>query len=157
MTFLSLKFGLLLAAIININNPTPSNVPQVLKEPNPMDTYNPFSKLEEAGDEVHHPYLYKVISVPDWQNSQQEDKVALGAIDQEFIHLATERQLDKIIKKYWKDESRFVILKMDTNKLKGKLVFETNPGGTSRYFHLYEGYIPFDSIVDGKLVVRKQH
>lgn len=113
------------------------------------------TKLEEAQEDLSHPFLYKIISAKDWEDSQQENKLKLSPMDDKFIHLSTEYQIDGILEKYWKNESRFVILKIQTNKLKGQLVFETNPGGTTRYFHLYDGYIPFDSIVDGKLYVRK--
>ncbi len=119
------------------------------------ENYDPVGKLEEAEADLHHPYLYKIISVKDWEVSQQENVLKLAPMDDKFIHLSTEDQLDGILEKYWKNESRFIILKIQTNKLNGKLLFETNPGGTKRYFHLYDGYIPFDSIVDGKLYVRK--
>jgi len=125
-------------------------------QPKPIaaSSYDPAAKLEEAQADLHHPYLYKIISVKDWEDSQQENNLKLSPMDDKFIHLATEAQIDGILDKYWKNESRFVILKIQTDKIQGKLVFETNPGGTTRYFHLYDGYIPFDSIVDGKLFIK---
>lgn len=43
-----------------------------------------------------------------------------------------------------------VILKINTSKLIGEMVFESNPGGVAKYYHLYRGYIPFESILEAK-------
>ena len=100
-------------------------------------------------------YLYKIISLPNWQVTQKRESVALSDEDRAFIHLATEEQVEKVLAKYWSDIQQFVILKVDTNKLKGRLVYEINPGGTTKYFHLYEGCIPFNSIAESKIVYRQ--
>ena len=70
----------------------------------------------------------------------------MGASDTEFIHFSLYHQLDRIIQKYFKDEKEYVVLKINPSKLEGTLVFETNPGGVNKYYHLYEGAIPLDSI-----------
>ena len=36
--------------------------------------------------------------------------------------------------------------------LPGKLVLESNPGGKSRYYHLYQGAIPMEAITESKTV-----
>lgn len=92
-------------------------------------------------------YLYKVISVEDWQDSQQKNHVVNSTLDHPFIHLATENQLPHIKQKFWKGK-RYFILKLDPQKMQGHLVFETNPGGTIQYYHLYEGIIPLDAVID---------
>ena len=93
-------------------------------------------------------YLYKVLSVEDWGKSCK--KVSLSSMDTDFIHLSTKDQLDRIIEKYWADASQYVLLKLDVEKLKGKLVLEANPGGTNKYYHLYNGSVPLSSIVEMK-------
>lgn len=107
-------------------------------------------KNEITTEEMNHPpqYLYKILSLSNWQASQSKKTTQLSAEDDAFIHLATQDQLERIIAKYWADAPQFVILKIDSHKLEGKLVFEANPGGTTKYYHLYNGFIPFDSIVD---------
>lgn len=100
-------------------------------------------------------YLYKILSVRLWDASQQNTFLVLSAEDEAFIHLATEEQLDKIIKKYWSNIPQFVVLKVDTSKLQGKLVYEANPGGTSKYFHLYKGLIPLASVLEAKTVYQE--
>lgn len=99
-------------------------------------------------------YLYKIVSIDDWENSKGKKKVSLSKMDKDFIHLSTEEQLDRILKKYWVNHSEYVILKIKTYSLIGRLVYEANQGGKDKYYHLYDGAIPIDSIVK-KNIVRK--
>jgi Fe-S oxidoreductase/uncharacterized protein (DUF952 family) len=92
-------------------------------------------------------YLYKIVSREEWQASQEHKVVEKSPLDTAFIHLATEEQIVHVTEKFWKDKAYF-ILKLDPSKLKGRLVLETNPGGTTRYYHLYEGSIPLDAVVE---------
>jgi peptide deformylase len=100
-------------------------------------------------------HLYKILSLRNWQATQSRTAVLLSTEDDSFIHLSTQDQLDRIIKKYWADAPQLVILKIDSRKLEGRLVFETNPGGTTKYYHLYNGFIPFNSIVESKIVYQQ--
>jgi uncharacterized protein (DUF952 family) len=97
------------------------------------------------------PYLYKIISVENWKASTGMKEVTLSSEDEAFIHLAEEDQLERIIDKYWNHVSEFVVLKVDTSKLPGKLVLEPNPGGTTQYYHLYHGSIPLNAIIESKI------
>lgn len=96
-------------------------------------------------------YLYKVLSLDDWNASKSQTTLKLSKMDDEFIHLATEDQLDKIIAKYWSDVTQYVVIKVESKKLPGRLVLEANPGGSNQYFHLYEGSIPRDAIVESNI------
>ena len=100
-------------------------------------------------------YLYKILSLRNWQASQSRKTAQLSAEDDAFIHFSTQDQLERIIGKYWADAPQLVILKIDSNKLEGSLVFETNPGGTTQYYHLYDGFIPFNSIVESRIVYQQ--
>lgn len=97
-------------------------------------------------------YLYKVLSIEDWKKSQNMESVKLTDADQDFIHLAREDQLDRIMGKYWDKVPEYVVLKIDTAKLPGKLVFEANPGGENKYYHLYDGSIPLKAVVESKRI-----
>lgn len=92
-------------------------------------------------------YLYKIVSVESWQESSGQDSIQLSSMDNDFIHLATEEQVDKIIAKFWPDESEVVVVKLATKKLPGDLRHESNPGGTTKYYHLYNGFIPKKAVV----------
>lgn len=101
-------------------------------------------------NEMNPQYLYKVISIEDWKDSQEMESVKLTNADQDFIHLATEDQLGRIVEKYWDKVPEYVVLKINTTKLPGKLVFEANPGGENKYYHLYGGSIPLKAVVESK-------
>ncbi len=101
-------------------------------------------------------YLYKVLSLENWQQSQAQNIVILTKDDEVFIHLATEDQLDRIIDKYWSQAPHYVILKIDPTQLPGQLIYEANPGGTNKYFHLYHGSIPRKAVVNAQTVNAKK-
>src|SRR5262245_38716782 len=103
-------------------------------------------------NEITQQHLYKVLSVEGWQKSQGMEVVKLTNADQDFIHLAREDQLDKIVGKYWDKVPEYVVLKIDTTKLPGKLVFEANPGGENKYYHLYGGSIPLKAVIESKII-----
>ncbi|MBN1914630.1 MAG: DUF952 domain-containing protein [Parachlamydiales bacterium] len=109
--------------------------------------------LEETNQSPQ--YLYKILSLRNWQATQSRKNIQLSAKDDSFIHCSAQDQLERIIEKYWADAAQLVVLKIDSNKLEGRLVFETNPGGTTKYYHLYDGFIPFHSIVESKIIYQK--
>jgi uncharacterized protein (DUF952 family) len=107
-----------------------------------------------CGEEVPQ-YLYKVLSDKNWEASQNEANLVLPPEDHPFIHFSKEDQLDRIVTKYWSGVPKYVILTIETDKLEGQLVYEVNPGGSStKYYHLYNGSIPLDAVVDSKIVQR---
>ena len=87
-------------------------------------------------------YLYKILSLQDWAKSKTSKTLILPTMDSQFIHLATQDQLKKIIAKYWSKGPKYIVLKINTAQLTGKLVLESNPGGKTKYYHLYQGSIP---------------
>lgn len=91
-------------------------------------------------------YLYKVVSPEQWENSKHDRVLEKTPFDSEFIHLATKDQLPRITDKFWNGKN-YIILKLDPTKLSGRLVYEANPGGTTFYYHLYDGDIPIDAVV----------
>lgn len=96
-------------------------------------------------------YLYKIVSMENWEKSMDSATLVLSSDDADFIHFSKEEQLERILKKYWADVSECVILKVESNSLNGVLVYETNPGGETKYYHLYDGSIPKDAIVESKV------
>ncbi len=100
-------------------------------------------------------YLYKILSDLLWKMAENSKVVSLSAEDDAFIHFSKEDQLDRILTKYWSDVPKLAVLKIQTDKLEGELVYETNPGGTAKYYHLYRGRIPYSAIVEAKMIFRK--
>ncbi|MCH1429410.1 MAG: DUF952 domain-containing protein [Chlamydiales bacterium] len=88
--------------------------------------------------------LYKIVSQQ--QLSLSNETLSLTASDQDFIHFCELSQIDRIVNKFFKDVEEVFILEIDPSKLKGHLVKEKNPGGSTLYYHLYKGEIPLSSI-----------
>ncbi|MFI5343769.1 MAG: DUF952 domain-containing protein [Chlamydiales bacterium] len=111
------------------------------------------SSMQEETQKNQPPqFLYKVLSMEDWKGSESQNQVKLSKSDTDFIHLSTEDQLDRIVQKYYSDVPEYVVLKIETQKLPGKLVFEANPGGVNKYYHLYDGAIPKSAVVNAKII-----
>ena len=105
-------------------------------------------KEKEMTQEISIPkYLYKVVSFETWQTCRETQELKLSTMDNEFIHLATEEQLPYVINKFWAGKHYF-ILKVEREKLIGKLVYESNRSKSDKFFHLYEGSIPLYSITE---------
>lgn len=91
--------------------------------------------------------LYKIISLENWAASANSDRLSLSPHDNDFIHLATDEQLEKIIAKFWGNIPEFVVLTLDTTLLPGRLILEANNPHGNLYYHLYDGFIPLKSII----------
>ena len=96
-------------------------------------------------------YLYKALTYELWEKSQHEQALCLPPMDDAFIHFSTEAQIERTVAKFFADVPEYVILKIETAKLKGDLVYESNPGSTSKYYHIYNGSIPCSAVVECKL------
>lgn len=108
----------------------------------------PQSKEIQLQQDVAVPeYLYKIVSPEEWKESQIQNQIVPSSMDRDFIHLSTETQLAPIAQKYWKNMD-YIILKLASKKLTGRMAYEANPGGINLYYHLYEGRIPLDAVVD---------
>lgn len=104
--------------------------------------------MEESMNSESPSYLYKIVSLENWDKSQFQNFVVLPKEDREFIHLSTEQQLERIVQKYWSNGSPYVILKVDSHQLPGQLIYEANPGGANKYYHLYQGAIPLKAVLE---------
>jgi hypothetical protein len=65
--------------------------------------------LANSMEEIHQSpqYLYKILSLRNWQATQNTKAVQLSAEDDAFIHFSTQDQLEKIIGKYWADAPQY--------------------------------------------------
>lgn len=100
-------------------------------------------------------HLFKVMTLENWEKSHGSASLFLTQDDEAFIHFSTDEQVERIINKFFSNEKKIVLVVVDTGKLPGKLVFEANPGGSSKYYHLYGGSIPWASVVEERIVERK--
>lgn len=93
-------------------------------------------------------YLYKIMSLDNWAESQCQTYLKLSPDDAQFIHFSREDQLSRICQKYWSHVPSYVVLKIETERLVGNLVFEENQPGGAKYYHIYNGAIPLRSVVE---------
>src|ERR1700722_5890836 len=96
-------------------------------------TADKYIPKEEIMQEQIPQYLYKVLSVENWEASQNTDSLKLSMDDNAFIHFSRDDQLERITSKYRSKAFQYIVLKVDTAKLPGKMVFESNPGSTTKY------------------------
>ena len=101
-------------------------------------------KQKTAKEEVPE-FLYKIVDLDSWKESQEASLVPKGSLDTDFIHLATKSQLERVLAKFWNKKS-CAILKVESSKILGELKFEKNADGLTRYYHLYDGEIPLVSV-----------
>ncbi len=106
------------------------------------------SRTIQAPSFARPKFLFKILSLENWRASSENTTIHLSSFDNAFIHLATEEQLPKILEKFWGDKPEYVLLKLDVSQLPGKLVLEANPGGSTKYYHLYDGSIPSSAVVE---------
>ncbi len=99
-------------------------------------------------------YLYKVLSMDQWEKSQGNESLLLPEMDRAFIHLSQENQLERVLERRWRDVPRYVILTLETSKLPGELIYEANPGKSEKYYHLYNGSIPLKAVAKVKNVTQ---
>lgn len=98
----------------------------------------------QAAKSVKTPeYLYKVVSVDQWQGSLQRNRLVSSYEDGEFTHFATEHQLFHVLGKYWKKKDH-VIVKVNPKKIEGSLVVESEEAMS--FYDLFEGTIPLDAV-----------
>ncbi|MBS3904928.1 MAG: peptide deformylase [Simkania sp.] len=117
---------------------------------------NEFSSEEGMMTTTETPkYLYKILSYRNWQATLARQVVAVSSEDDAFVHFSKEDQLERVLAKYWSEAPQFVVLKIDTGKLQGDLVYEENRSGSEKYYHLYRGFIPFSAIKESTITYRE--
>ena len=83
-------------------------------------------------------FVYRILNLEEWINFKKKKVFSGNYLDQRsgYIHLSTKHQVRKTIDIYFK-EKKIVILKIETKKLKKKIVWEISRGG-EKFPHLYD-------------------
>lgn len=69
-----------------------------------------------------------------------------GYIKEGFIHCSTEEQVVMVANRFYSFQNDLILLKIDDDKLKARVIFENLEGGTELFPHVY-GPIHSDAIV----------
>ena len=83
-------------------------------------------------------FVYRILNLEEWVDFKKKKVFSGNHLDQRsgYIHLSRKAQLRKTINIYFK-EKKIVILKIETKKLKKKIVWEISRGG-EKFPHLYD-------------------
>jgi|TARA_B100002051_G_scaffold227632_1_gene223815 uncharacterized protein (DUF952 family) len=83
-------------------------------------------------------FVYRILHPDEWDDFKRKKVFYGNDLDKKsgYIHLSEKKQLKKTINIYFK-KKKVVILKIDTEKLKKKILWETSRGG-EKFPHLYD-------------------
>jgi uncharacterized protein (DUF952 family) len=91
--------------------------------------------------------IYHITTQASWDKFQGKPSYQADSLETEgFIHCSFAEQLDVVIDRYYRDQSRILILTIDTEKLRSKLVNEPSTGGDI-YPHIY-GRLNHNAVID---------
>ena len=90
--------------------------------------------------------IYHIVLPEVWEKFNGKDFYEAASLETEnFIHCSYAEQLDAVLKRYYKDAERVLIMEIETDELTSKLVEESSTGNEI-YPHIY-GKINRDSII----------
>ena len=91
--------------------------------------------------------IYHITTPENWAKYQGRPSYQTESLQTEgFIHCSYAGQLEAVLKRYYSHHPRVMILTIDTDKLKSKLVKEPSTGG-EMYPHLY-GRLNHNAVVN---------
>jgi uncharacterized protein (DUF952 family) len=92
-------------------------------------------------------HIYHVTLPANWEKYQGRPSYQTESLQTEgFIHCSYASQLPGVLKRYFSDAVKVVVLTIETEKLKSKLVAETSTGGET-FPHLY-GRLNHNAVVN---------
>jgi uncharacterized protein (DUF952 family) len=90
--------------------------------------------------------IYHVALPADWAKYKGRPSYQTESLQSEgFIHCSYPNQLSGVLKRYFSNAAKVVVLTIDTEKLRSKLIAETSTGGDT-FPHIY-GRLNHDAIV----------
>ena len=91
-------------------------------------------------------FIYHIVLPETWKRFDGTPTYEAESLHTEgFIHCSYEGQLEAVISRYYANAERIVVLKLDTEKLRSKLVSEPSTNGEI-YPHVY-GPLNTDAVV----------
>ena len=91
--------------------------------------------------------IFHIVTPEIWEKFKDQKFYEAESLATEgFIHCSYEEQLEAVLRRYYKNAGKVLILTLDTAKLTSKLVSEPSTGGEF-YPHIY-GEINTDAVVE---------
>jgi len=85
--------------------------------------------------------IYKILTEDEWDQASKVGYVET-ALDKEdgFIHFSTSKQLPLTLKLYFKDSKKLILLQVDEEKIKDKIIYEGSNSNdrVGKFPHLYD-------------------
>ena len=93
---------------------------------------------------------YKIIDTVEWREAVAQGAYAGSAVDRAdgFIHLSSAAQLDETARKHYAGRDNLMLLTVDLEALKDKVVWEPSRGG-ALFPHIY-GDLPTTAVTEAK-------
>lgn len=100
-------------------------------------------------------YLFKIFSLDEWKTIKKKGELKLKEthLDQKFIHLCTEQQLQETIEIHFKKIKKIIIVKLNFKGLESRLRWEKSRN--KDFFPHHYGNISFKNILDIKEIENK--
>ena len=87
--------------------------------------------------------IYKILTEDEWSQAFTIGYVET-ALDKEdgFIHFSTSKQLPLTLKLYFKDSKKLILLQVDEEKIKDKIIYERSNSNdrAGKFPHLYDKF-----------------
>lgn len=97
-------------------------------------------------------FIYHITTPANWEKYQNKPSYQADSLQTEgFIHCSYLGQLEAVLKRYYSNFPKVLILTIDTEKLKSKLVEEPSTGGEI-YPHIY-GRLNHNAVIKAEELV----
>jgi uncharacterized protein (DUF952 family) len=93
------------------------------------------------------PEILHVTTPETWEQAQRQGEYLGDTLATEgFMHCCLPGQLSGVVSRYFKDQTGLVVLRIDSEKLKPPLKWESPPGSDETFPHVY-GPLNLDAVV----------
>ena len=99
--------------------------------------------------------IFHVAERSDWEKRSGGFYHPAGFLEEGFIHLCTPEQLVGVVGRFYLDRDDLVLLTINPEKLKNKLVYEDLYGHGDEFPHLY-GKLNVDAVVEARAFSTKE-
>jgi uncharacterized protein (DUF952 family) len=102
-------------------------------------------------------YIYHITSAKEWSEAQPAGVYQPANYTADgFIHCSFRDQVIKVANSYYRNANDMLLLKIDTDLVKSKIIEENLEGGEENFPHLY-GQLPVSAVVQTAALPKDQN